>query len=72
LQEKGKQYDMLEVSASGSPPPTPDPAFGQYGSLRAQLTGEHSGMGDASFPAAGSGGVGGDMGYEDYAPGQFI
>jgi hypothetical protein len=47
LQEKGKQYDMLEASASGSPAPTLNPGLGQYGGygdLQAQVPGDQGGI----------------------------
>lgn len=54
---------MLETS----PAPTLDPALGQYGSLQAQLLGNHTGLSGLPFTAAGdSGGNGGGMmGFKD-------
>jgi hypothetical protein len=73
LQEKGKQYDMLEASASGSPPPTLDPALGQYGSLQAQSSGDRGGIAGLLLSLEDNNGEngGGTMGYEylgGYAP----
>jgi hypothetical protein len=76
LQEKGKQYDMLEASASGSPPPTLDPALVQYGSLPTQLSGDTGGIAGLLLSLGENNGDdgGGAVGYQDlvdYAPTRF-
>jgi len=72
LQEKGKQYDMLEASASGSPPPPPDHGLGQYRGLQARLSGDTGGIAGLLLTLSennGDDGGGGNAGYmSGYAP----
>jgi hypothetical protein len=73
LQEKGKQYDMLEASTSGSPPPMLDPALVQY-EIPTQLSGDTDGIAGLLLALAdNSGGDGGGAaGYMDrYPPARF-
>jgi hypothetical protein len=67
LQEKGKQYDMLEASASGSPAPTMDPGLGHYGGLQAQLSGDQGGIAGLLLTLGDNDGADGG-GYMGYAP----
>jgi len=73
LQEKGKQYDMLEASASGSPPPMLDPALVQY-EISTQLSGDTGGIAGLLLALADNNGGdgGGAAGYMDrYPPARF-